>query len=98
MSKQLHTLRMLARRFKRYGISMAWLQTEAEAGRIPCFRAGRRVLFDPEAVECALLERASQPQQETPENVQGNEAPARQKGGLVPPPSKYEPTQDYPPS
>lgn len=56
--KQLHTLRMLAQRFKRLGLSMTWLKAEAVAGRIPCFRAGRRVLFDPEAVERALIERA----------------------------------------
>jgi len=55
---QLHTLRMLAQRFRRYGLSMAWLQAEAEAGRIPCFKAGRRLLFDPDAVERALIERA----------------------------------------
>lgn len=58
MSEQLHTLRMLAQRFKRYGLTVAWLKAEAEAGRIPCFKAGRRLLFDPEAVEQALVERA----------------------------------------
>lgn len=55
---QLHTLSMLAQRFRRYGLSLVWLKTEAEAGRIPCFKAGRRLLFDPEAVERTLLERA----------------------------------------
>ena len=49
---------MLARRFKRYGLSMAWLKSEADAGRIPCFKAGQRLLFDPEAVEEALIARA----------------------------------------
>jgi hypothetical protein len=50
---------MLAERFKRYGISQAWLKAEAEAGRIPCFRAGRKLLFDyPQAVEQSLLPRA----------------------------------------
>ena len=57
---QLHTLRMLARRFRRYGLTMVWLEAEAKAGRIPCFRAGRRLLFDSTAVEQALLERAQQ--------------------------------------
>jgi hypothetical protein len=55
---QLHTLRMLARRFKRYGLTQAWLKAEATAGRIPCFTVGRRMLFDPDAVESALIERA----------------------------------------
>ena len=64
MSQELHTLRMLGRRFKRFGLSVAWLQAEAEAGRIPCFKAGRRLLFDPEAVECALLQRAGQNQED----------------------------------
>jgi hypothetical protein len=60
MEKQLHTLRMLAERFKRFGLTQAWLKAEADSGRIPCFRAGRRMLFDPEAVEQALLQRARQ--------------------------------------
>lgn len=52
------TLRDLAQRFRRYGLSMAWLRREAKAGRIPSFQAGRRLLFDPEAVEAALIQRA----------------------------------------
>jgi hypothetical protein len=60
MDKKLHTLRMLAERLKPFGLTQAWLKAEAEAGRIPCFRAGRRMLFDPEAVEQALLQRARQ--------------------------------------
>lgn len=35
------------------------------AGRIPCLRAGRRLLFDADAVERALIQRAAQsPQKE----------------------------------
>jgi hypothetical protein len=60
MEKTLHTLRMLAERFKPFGLTQAWLKAEADAGRIPCFRAGQRMLFDPEAVEQALLQRARQ--------------------------------------
>ncbi len=56
---KLHTLNTLARRFKRYGITRQWLQAEAEAERIPCFKAGRRLLFDSDAVEAALLQRAA---------------------------------------
>ena len=57
---RLYTLRMLAERFKRYGLSVAWLKSEAEAGRIPCLKAGRRLLFDADAVETALIQRAAQ--------------------------------------
>lgn len=60
MSKtRLYTLRMLAQRFKRYGLSAAWLKAEAEAGRIPYLKAGRRMLFDAEAVEAVLIRRAA---------------------------------------
>lgn len=58
MENKLFTLRDLANRFKRFGLSIAWLKAEAEAGRIPCFKAGRKLLFDPEAVEQSLLQRA----------------------------------------
>ena len=56
---RLHTLRMLARRFRRYGLSAAWLKAEAEARRIPCLKAGRRLLFDADAVEAALIQHAA---------------------------------------
>lgn len=58
MENKLYTLRDLANRFRRFGLSIAWLKAEALAGRIPCFRAGRRLLFDVEAVEQSLLLRA----------------------------------------
>ena len=41
------------------GLPAAWLKTEAEAGRIPCLRAGRRLLFNAEVVEQTLMERAN---------------------------------------
>lgn len=56
---QLVNLRELARRLRRFGITHAWLKQEAEAGRIPCMRAGRRLLFNVEAVEESLIERAT---------------------------------------
>lgn len=40
------------------GVTVQWLRDEAEAGRVPCLRAGSRLLFDPEAVEAVLAERA----------------------------------------
>jgi len=50
---------MLAQRCRRYGLSAAWLRAEAEAGRIPVLRAGRRLLFDVAAVEAELIRRAA---------------------------------------
>ncbi len=35
----------------------AWLRREADAGRLPCIRAGRRRMFDLIAVQKALAER-----------------------------------------
>jgi hypothetical protein len=55
---ELHTTRTLAKRLQRFGVTRAWLKSEAEAGRLPCLRVGRRLLFDADAVEAALLTRA----------------------------------------
>lgn len=41
------------------GVPIAWLKREADAGRVPCLRAGRRFLFDLEMVANALAEKAS---------------------------------------
>ena len=46
----------LARRLK---IPAAWLKEETAAGRIPHLRAGRRLLFNVEAVKRCLLARAA---------------------------------------
>ncbi len=46
---------------RRFGVPLAWLKAEALAGRIPCLRVGRRLLFNVEAVERVLLERAGAP-------------------------------------
>ena len=42
------------------GVPAAWLKAEAEAGRIPRLKAGRRLLFNVDAVERVLLTRAQQ--------------------------------------
>lgn len=55
--KNLLSLRRLADRFK---LAASWLKAEAVAGRIPSLRAGRRLLFNAEAVERALLDRATE--------------------------------------
>jgi hypothetical protein len=51
-------LNIMARRLR---VPLSWLRAEAEAGRVPCLRAGNRYLCDPDAVEATLLERARQP-------------------------------------
>jgi len=40
-------------------VPVAWLKAEAEAGRIPCLRAGKVFLFDSDVVQQVLLERAA---------------------------------------
>ena len=44
-------------------VSVKWLHNEAEAGRVPCLKADKVFLFDPEAVEAALAKRAQQPRE-----------------------------------
>jgi len=44
---------------RRLRVTVAWLREEADAGRIPCLRAGKRYLFNPEAVEAVLVARAA---------------------------------------
>ena len=41
------------------GLPVSWLATEAKDGRIPCLHAGGKMLFNAEAVELALAERAA---------------------------------------
>ena len=48
----------LATMARRLRIPMNWLRAECEAGRLPHLRAGRAILFDPEAVDRVLAERA----------------------------------------
>jgi excisionase family DNA binding protein len=50
----------LAEMAVRCGVPDAWLRREAEAKRIPSLRVGRRLLFNVEAVERALLARAAE--------------------------------------
>ncbi len=42
-----------------FRVPAAWLRAEADAGRVPCVRAGSRYLFSVEAVERVLLDRAA---------------------------------------
>ena len=43
---------------RRLRVPVKWLREEAEGGSIPHLKVGSVLLFDPEAVEQALLERA----------------------------------------
>ena len=43
---------------RRLGVRTSWLRSEAEADRLPHVRAGDQYLFDPDAVEGVLVDRA----------------------------------------
>jgi hypothetical protein len=45
---------------RRLRVTASWLRAEADAGRVPCLRAGSRYLFAPSVVERVLTERAGQ--------------------------------------
>ena len=57
-------------------VPVGWLREEAESGRVPHLKAGNSLLFDPQAVERVLLERAKQPPENAadvaPENAEGD--------------------------
>ena len=53
--RRLFPTSMMARRLR---VTVRWLRDEAEAGRLPCLKAGDRFLFCPKTVEAALLKRA----------------------------------------
>ena len=50
----------LARLARRLGVTQQWLREQADAGHLPCIKAGNRYLFDPEAVDAVLKEQAKQ--------------------------------------
>ena len=52
----------LPRMARRLGVTQQWLRDQADAGRVPNLKAGRRYLFNAGAVEQALaVEAASLP-------------------------------------
>jgi excisionase family DNA binding protein len=53
------TVLPLYRLAARLRLPAGWLRQEAMAGRLPCLRIGRRLLFNKEAVERALADRAA---------------------------------------
>lgn len=50
--QKLSTTKELA---ERTGLPVAWLKREADEGRLPCIRVGRRRFFDARAVDEALV-------------------------------------------
>ena len=56
------TLNRLAAELK---LSKDWLRQEAIAGRLPCLRIGRKLLFNLSAVNQALADRAAKSQEVT---------------------------------
>ena len=66
-------LRQLARDT---GLPVAWLKAEAEAGRIPSLRVGRRLLFDSKVVKRTLRQRAKRQRarMKQPAEVHGSQA------------------------
>ncbi len=53
----------LPRMARRLGVTQAWLREAAEVGNVPSLRAGRRLLFNPAAVEKAVAQQAAQVRQ-----------------------------------
>jgi len=47
----------LSRMARRLGVTQRWLKAEAEAGTIPCLKAGSRLLFDADVVAETLRAR-----------------------------------------
>ena len=56
------TLHRLAANLK---LPRSWLREEARAGRIPCLKVGRKLLFNLSTVEAVLAERAAHPREVT---------------------------------
>ncbi|MBL8827827.1 MAG: hypothetical protein JNM18_12690 [Planctomycetaceae bacterium] len=53
----------LPRMARRIGVTQQWLREQADAGHVPCLKAGKRYLFNPEAVEQAVAAKAAESRQ-----------------------------------
>lgn len=49
----------LSRMARRLGVSARWLREQAESGRVPCIKAGVRLIFEPTAVQAEIARRAA---------------------------------------
>jgi len=54
-------LLLLPRMARRLGVTCEWLRERADAGEVPCLKAGARYLFNPSAVEATLAAKAGLP-------------------------------------
>lgn len=54
----------IGRMARRLGITQQWLREQADAGKVPCLRAGKRILFNPVAVQETLASQAAARQPE----------------------------------
>ena len=52
-------LTSLSRMARRLGVTQQWLREQADAGNVPCLKAGKRYLFNPPAVEAILVQQAA---------------------------------------
>jgi hypothetical protein len=53
----------LPRMARRLGVTQDWLRSEADAGRVPCLKAGKRYLFNAAAVAETLATKAAESRQ-----------------------------------
>ena len=53
----------LSRMSRRLGVTQQWLRDQADTGKIPCLKAGKRYLFNPVAVQDALAAKAARMRQ-----------------------------------
>ena len=53
----------LSRLARRLGVTQDWLRDQADAGKVPCLRAGKRYLFNVVAVQEALAVQAARTRQ-----------------------------------
>jgi len=59
----MNDLLSLSRMARRLGVTQQWLRDQADAGNVPCLKAGRRHLFNPDAVQEALATKAARMRQ-----------------------------------
>lgn len=59
----MNDLLSLSRMARRLGVTQQWLRNQADAGKIPCLKAGKRYLFNPVAVQESLAAKAARTRQ-----------------------------------
>ena len=64
---------------RKTGVTTKWLRSEVEAGRLPCLKAGDRLLFSPDTVIDILSKRAAQYQRGDAESTEGESDDTQQK-------------------